>query len=198
MKKIITTVLLATLFASCSLGLSQKWSVKQWDIQGYKVIYMRKLDWAGPHYYQYDVYKNGRFISFAQQDSNDSCKLGFEENRERYLYFNLCAGTAQAYTDTKAPIDVQAFDSMVIKGNNGTILKPTKHQMRKYARMWNRAKPNGFRRLGTPYDYEFTVYSKGIARNFRMLNNYVTEDGNWSYQFKWKAFFEQMRKKATE
>lgn len=78
MKKLITTALLAILLGSCSLGLSEKSPEKGWEIDGYKIIYTRKLGWSGPHYYEYDVYKNGRYISSAAQDREDSCKLRFK------------------------------------------------------------------------------------------------------------------------
>ena len=124
--------------------------------------------------------------------SNDSCLLRFEENRQRYIDFNLCTGTKNVHTDNKILINAADVDSVIIKGNAAT-LRLTKPETKKYIKMWNKAKLNGLNRLGKGYDYEVIVYTKGGVRRLKVLNSYVTEDGSWSYGFKWNTFFEKMQ-----
>lgn len=181
---------------SCgSLKITSEYAGKVWHIDGYSIMYCRKMGWAGPPFYTYDVYRDGRYINYGALQDNDSCLLRFEENRERYVYFNLCNGTKRVYADSKELLSAETIDSVLIKGSTAT-LRLSANEIKKYVKMWNKAEANGFKRLGTGYDYEVLVYANGAARHIWLLNNYVTEDGAWSYSFKWNTFFEKMRQKV--
>ena len=190
MKKIIIITLLIA-FTSCSTSITLPHAKKPVHINEYSITITKRLDWAGPAYYRYNVYKNGKYEGYGTL--NDSCMLRFEENRQRFVYFNLCDATREVYLDTKMPVLEAAVDSVLVKGHDGTVLRLTRREMRKYIRMWNKAAPNGLNRLGKAYDYEVIIYTGVSVRRFKVLNDYITEDGRWSYRFKWNTFFEEKR-----
>lgn len=71
MRKIFFTLLIiGVLFIVCinqcnnwiSLTTSEK--VKEWKIDEYSIVYVRKLGPVGPHYYQFDVYKTKTYFFY--------------------------------------------------------------------------------------------------------------------------------------
>jgi hypothetical protein len=189
MKKAAFTTLLIILLASCgSFKITTEWAGKTWYIGQYSILYSKKTGWAGPPFYTYDVYKGGHYVSHGVLQDTNPCMLRFEENRERCIYFNLCNGTKILYADDKVLLDAATIDSVIVRGNAGT-LRLTPKEIKKYVKMWNKAKANGFKRLGAGYDYQVVLYTKRDTRKMQVLNNYVTEDGNWSYHFEWNIFF---------
>jgi len=195
MKKIIIIILLIALTSCSTTPKTLQYPDKALHIDEYSIVPVKRLDWAGPAYYRYNVYKNRRYEGYATL--SDSCLLRFEENRQRFVDFNICDATGRLYTDSKAPVDVKAVDSVLVSGRNGSALRLTKREILKYTRMWNKAQPNGLYRMGKGYDYELTIYAGGAARQFKVLNDYITEDGSWSYRFKWNTFFEKRREMLT-
>ncbi|MCE3283103.1 MAG: hypothetical protein K0Q66_1840, partial [Chitinophagaceae bacterium] len=48
---------------ACSLpGLVTAEKQREWVIDEYHITYSRKLGPAGPHYFQYDVYKGNKYL----------------------------------------------------------------------------------------------------------------------------------------
>ena len=196
LKTAMITISVIVLLISCgSFKTTSEWAGKTWHIDEYSIMYSKKTGWAGPPFYTYDVYKKGKYVTYGILQDTDSCLLRFEENRKWCIYINLCNGTKKVLTDNKVLLDAEVIDSVLIKGNTAT-LQLTAKEIKKYVHMWNGAKANGFKRLGTGYDYEVVLYTKGETRKMRVLNNYVTEDGDWSYSFKWNTFFEKLRNRV--
>ena len=71
-------------FGSCNIGGMTEWTkLKDWKIDEYIIEYSRKLGPAGPEYYQYDIYKGDKYLSYAAYNiDNDSCKLLFRERND--------------------------------------------------------------------------------------------------------------------
>ena len=166
MKKIIMITLLIA-FTSCSTSITLPHAEKPVHINEYSITVTKRLDWAGPAYYRYNVYKNGKYEGYGTL--NDSCMLRFEENRQRFVYFNLCNATREVYLDTKMPVLEAAVDSVLVKGHDGTVLRLTHREMRKYIKMWDKAAPNGLNRLGKAYDYEVSYMPAAPSVSLRYL-----------------------------
>jgi hypothetical protein len=200
------------------LGLVKADKLKDWRIDQYTIIYSRKLGPAGPPYYQYDIYKGDKYLSYAAYIiDNDSCKLLFRERNDYYVTFNLCNSTKSILTADKTKLETSDIDSITIRPYDSVRLRPrdtyvapfydtiiTKNfdstitkrliesQVETFVRKWNSAKVNGFDRLGKGYHYLVTVYAKDYMRKFRTLNFFITENGLWSYEMKEDNFFDKI------
>src|SRR5262249_49360405 len=110
---IMTTCFLQTY--GQDLGLFKADKLKDWKIDEYTVIYSRKLGPAGPPYYQYDVYKRDKYLSYAAYlMDNDSCKLLFRERNDYYVMFDLCKGSKSILSADKTSINADDVDSITI------------------------------------------------------------------------------------
>lgn len=62
---------------------------RQWKIGDYKVSEYKCLGWAGPHYYQFFLYKGGEKISVSGSKL-DSCTVEFKLSEASSIKFNIC------------------------------------------------------------------------------------------------------------
>jgi hypothetical protein len=220
MRNTLTFLLLLTCLQSFGQigSLVKTDPLKRWQIDEYTVVYSKKLGPAGPQYYEYDIFKNNKYLSYAAYLlEGDSCSLLFRERNSYYVTFNLCNKTKSVLSSDKAELDessidsitIRPYDSIKLKGRNtyeapfyDTIItknfdttitkKLTEKQIRKFVERWNTAKVNGYYRLGKAYDYLVIVYTKNGTRRFRTLNPFITENGAWSYETKSSSFFDEL------
>lgn len=69
-------------FASSDVKFVEKWHVK-----GYRIVLERRLDWAGPSYYRYELHRTRLFglldktigYAYAGTEVDTSCKIKFSE-----------------------------------------------------------------------------------------------------------------------
>jgi hypothetical protein len=200
------------------LGLVKADKLKDWRIDEYTIIYSKKLGPAGPHYYEYDVYKGTKYLSYAAYIiDKDSCQLLFREKNDYYITFNLCSSTKLILTEDKTKLNIGEIDSISIRPYDSVRFRPrdtylapfydtivtknfdsaitkklNENQVKIFVKRWNSAKVNGFDRLGKGYHYLITVYTNNTVRRFRALNFYITENGLWSYKTKEDIFFEKL------
>ena len=131
-----------------SCKLTEVTFVKEWQVDEYNIRLSRYLGPVGPSFCQHKVYKNGHFINVGNLFSEDTCVLHFDENRERYVYLNLCNTTKKVLTDTRVQLNIAAVDSMAIRGNNTIPARRlSRREMKKYTKTWNTAQANGYGRL---------------------------------------------------
>ncbi|HEY6505960.1 MAG TPA: hypothetical protein VIZ28_18425 [Chitinophagaceae bacterium] len=220
MRKLLSFILTILSLQSCGQngGLVKADKIKDWKIDEYTIIYSRKLGPAGPHYYEYDIYKRGKYLSYAAYIvENDSCKLLFRERNDYYVTFNLCNNTKTVLSSDKTKLDVSEIDSIIIRPYSAIRLRPTKSyigpafdtiitkgfdstitkrlsdsQIKKFVTRWNSAKVNGYDRLGKGYHYLLTIYSRNSVRRIKSLNAFVTENELWSYETKDDPFFDKV------
>lgn len=206
------------ILGSCHLGLTKSESLKEWIIEEYKIVYSRKIGPAGPHYFQYDIYKNEKHLSYVTYLlDKDSCLLRFREKNDYYIDFNLCVKTKRVHQPDKKQIKLSTIDSIKIRPYNSIRLVPRKsetapfydslvvedfdstfmkrlnrNQIEALVNKWNKSEPHGLKNIGTNYHYLLTIYSKGYSRRIKTLNRYMTENGNWSYEAKSDSFFDSL------
>ena len=97
MRNLLPVLLMLFTLQSCGQGWSlvKTDKIKAWRIDDYTIIYSRKHGPAGPHYYQYDIYKRNKYLSYAAYIlEDDSCKLLFRERNDYYVTFDLCNHSA--------------------------------------------------------------------------------------------------------
>ncbi len=218
MRNLLPILLALFSLQSCGQGdgLVKADKLKNWEIDDYTIIYSRKLGPAGPPYYEYDIYKGDKYLSYAAYIvDNDSCKLLFRERNEYYVTFNLCNKTKTVLSADKIKLDLNdidsvtirpynairlrsrssyvgpAFDTIITKNFDSTVTKRlTNNQVKTFVKRWNTATVNGYERLGKGYHYLVTVYSKNSTRRIKTLNAFVTENELWSYETKENTFFD--------
>jgi len=218
--KTVFTILLTIFFLQShgQFGLVKADRLKEWEIDEYFITYSRKLGPAGPEYYEYDIYKNNKYLSYAAYlvDSSN-CKLLFRERNDHYVTFDLCSKTKIILSAKKNELELTEIDSITIRPYNSIRIKPragytapffdtvitknfdstitkklTAAQAREFIKRWNNSKVNGFQRLGKGYDYLIAVYTKGTARHFITLNYFITENELWSFKTKEDKFFDKL------
>jgi hypothetical protein len=219
MRYILTLIILVSFLESCGQhGLVKADKIKDWKIDEYTIVYSQKLGPAGPPYYEYDIYKGDKYLSYAAYIiNNDSCKLLFRERNDYYVTFNLCSKTKTILSADKTKLDMDDvdsitirpydsikvegrdtytapfFDTIITKNFDSTITKKLERDnVKAFCKRWNSAKVNGYDRLGKSYDYLVTVYTKNGVRRFRTLNFFITENGLWSYETKEDTFFDKL------
>lgn len=188
--KILTVSFYFTCLTSCLLnfGLTESVTLKEWNIEEYGITYSRKLGPVGSHYYQYDVFKNKKHLSYAASlIDNDSCLLRFREKNDFYVDFNLCQQTKKILQPDKEKLDLNTIDSITIRPYDSIQLVPsgrpypepyydtfitknfdstntkklTEKEIKIFVKKWNTSKVNGINRLGKSYGYLLTIYSIG-------------------------------------
>lgn len=206
---------------SCGIKLSEANILKEWTIDKYRITYSRKIGPTGPHYFQYEVYKNDKYLSCAAYlIDSDSCLLRFREENDYYVDFNLCDFTKKLLRPDKQKIDSKAIDSItirlydsmrlvpsgksypaayydtvVIKNFDPTLTKKlNEKEIKVFINKWNHSKTNGLDRLGGSYHYLLIVYSGSSKREIKTLNNYLTENESWSYETAEDDFFDKLWK----
>lgn len=216
--KILTVIFSFTCLTSCFLnfGLTESVTLEEWNIEEYRITYSRKLGPVGSHYYQYDVFKKKKHLSYAASlIDNDSCLLRFREKNDFYVDFNLCQQTNNILRPNKEKLDLKTIDSITIRPYDSIRLVPSgkpypepyydtlitknfdstytkklnEKEIKRFVKKWNTSKVNGLNRLGKSYGYLLTIYSKGSVRKIKVLNHYLTENENWSYESKEDDFF---------
>ena len=220
MRRLLSFILIIFGLQSCGQGggMVKAEKLKDWKIDQYTIIYSRKLGPAGPHYYEYDIYKGDKYLSYAAYIvENDSCKLLFRERNDYYVTFNLCNNTKTVLSSDKTKLDESEIDSITIRPYSAIRLRPTKSytgpafdtiitkdfdstitirlnnsQIKRFVTRWNSAKVNGYNRLGKSYDYLLTIYSRKSARRIKSINAFVTENELWSYETKDDTFFDKV------
>lgn len=219
-------ILLALLVgvASCAPKLTTSSLIKEWTIDEYSITYSSKIGPAGSDFYQYDVYKKGRHLSYAVSPiGSDSCMIRFREKNDFYVDFNLCKHTKKVLTPDKVEFSLNSIDSITIRPYDSLRLIPsgksypdpfydtvvtknfdpaqskqlTTKEIQIFIKKWNRSKTNGFDHLGKTYDYLITVYSKGSVRKIKTLGNYLTENEHWSYETREDHFFDELWNNTT-
>jgi hypothetical protein len=190
--------------------------LKDWKINEYTIMYSQKTVPSGPPYYEYDIYKGSKYLSYAAYKmNNDSCKLLFRERNDYYILFDLCNSEKSIVTAERTKLKLSSIDSITIrpydsvriksretyiapfydtiitKNFDSTITKRlTDSQIKTLVKRWNSSKVNGFDRLGKGYDYLITVHKNGSVRRLRTLNFFITENGLWSYRTREDTFFD--------
>ncbi len=219
--KILTVIFFFTCLTSCFLisRLTTSVSLKEWNIDEYRITYSRKLGPVGSHYYQYDIFKKKKYLSYAASlVDNDSCLLRFREKNDFYVDFNLCQHTKNILRPDKEKLDFKTIDSITIRPYDSIRLVPSRKpypepyydtlitknfdstytkklnekEIKRFVKKWNTSKVNGFNRLGKSYGYLLTIYSKGSVRKIKVLNHYLIENENWSYESKEDDFFSEL------
>jgi len=182
---ITITLALATL-ASCGRRITAQQYANSTHIDEYNIYYSKKTGWAGPPSYQYDIYKNKRFVSFGISSGSDTCQLRLKESNVLFIDFNLCDATKKVHADSKKPIDHFEVDSILISPVENLLkrMKFSERQAKYFIKCWNKASPIGYKRLGKGRDFSITVYTKDALRTFLTLNNFISEDGDWEYKLK--------------
>jgi hypothetical protein len=119
MQKLIFITLFEFLSVSVSaqlFSLVKSTTLTQYDIDNYQIVYSQKKGPAGPAYFEYDVYKNRKYLSYAAYVlTKDSCKLMFKERSNYYILFDLCKNTKEVFTATKAAFSLSEIDSVTIQ-----------------------------------------------------------------------------------
>jgi hypothetical protein len=223
--KILVSILCITWATACSLpGLVTAEKQREWVIDEYHITYSRKLGPAGPHYFQYDVYKGKKYLSYAAYlETNDSCQLLFRESDDYYIRFNLCNGSRTVLAPARVKLEKDdvdsitirpysalrlrstgkyypepAYDAVITEGFDSTVTKKlSPSDLRKFITRFNKAGVNGYDRLGKTYHYLLTIYSGKVVRRVMTLNGYVTEDGLWSFETKDDVFFDKLWQKGN-
>ncbi|MDX1651906.1 MAG: hypothetical protein R3277_05405 [Brumimicrobium sp.] len=221
-EKILVLLFLFAGVVSCGVNFSKTDGIKEWSIDEYKILYSRYIGPVGPHYYQYDVYKNGRYLSYTYSIlDNDSCLLQFEKEADYYIHFNLCKQTKKILEPNKTELVMKNIDSITIRPYDSIDLvvgankftrpyydtlvrqnfdpsateKLNPQEIKMFVRKWNKSEAEAYNRLGKSYDYLLTVYTKDTVRRIKTLNHFLTEDGKWSYRTKEDNFFDELWKK---
>lgn len=216
---ILTIVFFLTCLTSCNISLTNSVTLKEWIIDEYKITYSSKIGPVGPHFYQYDVYKRNKYLSYAANlIDNDSCLLRFCEENDYYVDFNLCERTKKILRPDKEKLDLKTIDSITIRPYDSIQLVPSgkpypapyydtiitknfdltytkklnEKEIKIFVKKWNNSKANGFNRLGKTYHFLLTVYSGRSIRKIKTLNYYLTENENWSYESKGNDFFNEI------
>jgi hypothetical protein len=214
-------LLFLTSLTACNIGLTKANIIKEWNIDKYKITYSEKTGPVGGAFYQYDVYKNEKHLSYnTSQINNDSCLLRFREENDYYVVFNLCSLKRTILKPDKIMLEFKAIDSITIRPYNSITLTPSgnkypkpyydtiidkdfdstftkklnKKEMKLVINKWNRSNTNGFERLGKTYHYLLTIYSNGTERKIKTLNHYLIENKYWSYKTKENNFFTDLWK----
>lgn len=206
---------------SCLLnnGLTESKTLEEWNIGEYRITHSKKLGPVGSHFYQYDVFKNKKHLSYAASlVDNDSCILRFREKNDYYVDFNLCQKTKKILRPDKENLNLKSIDSISIRPYDSIRLIPSGRQypepyydslitknfdstdtkklnekeIKIFVEKWNSSKVNGLNRIGKHYEYLLTIYSKGSVREIKVLNNYLTENEEWSYESKDNYFFKEL------
>src|SRR5262249_9016727 len=153
-----------------------------WNIDEYTVIYSNKKGPFGPSYNEYDVYKKGKYLSYAAYIMNgDSCNLLFRERNDYFLVFDLCNKKKKILSEKKRKLSVKEIDSISIRpydsiritahvGYAGLIYdtivshhfdssitrKLGRSATRNFCARWDHALSHGYNRLGKGYYYLVT------------------------------------------
>ncbi len=61
---------------------------KSWIIEEYKIQELKCIGYAGPPFYQYDIYKNGEILERGL--NKGSCIIKFKIDSFNFLKFNIC------------------------------------------------------------------------------------------------------------
>ena len=215
-----TLILILLFCASCGQGsLTETTNLKEYTIDDYRIVFAKKLGPAGPSFYQYDIYKKGKYLSYTSYFlNNDSCQLLFAEQNDYYLIFNLCNKSKTVLKADKRDLDIKQIDSITIRPYDSIRIKPrdtytapffdtiitknfdptitktlTPTQVKNFIQRWNKSNVIGYEPRDTiNFDYLLTVYQKGVTREFKTLNLYIYEDGKWSYKSKDDNFFDKI------
>jgi hypothetical protein len=81
----------------------EKRKVQEWNVDGYRIVLTKRLDWAGPPYYRYDLSRTRVFglitktlaYSYPGTELTDSCTIHFKEDfdyGESLFEFDKCSG----------------------------------------------------------------------------------------------------------
>lgn len=205
-------------FDHSPVELDRSKSIKYWDIGSYTITYSRKIGPCGPPFYQYQVFENEKYLSYAVSSiENDSCILKFRKRNDYYVLFNLCDETYEIAEPNKVLLNLSLIDSIIVRPYSATRLVPTKtyvapfydtvvnenfdstvvkklsrKQEKEVVRLWNKASTNGHDRLGRNYHYLLLVYENNSVRRIRTLNCYFIENGQWSYKSNNLTYFDEL------
>jgi len=199
--------------------MTETTSLKEYTIDEYRIVYAKKIGPAGPPFYQYDVYKKGKYLSYTSYSLNDdSCQLLFAERVDYYIIFNLCNKSKSILNPEKRDLDLIEIDSITIRPYDSIRIKPrntytapffdtiitknfdptitktlTPTQMKNFIQRWNKSSLTGYEPRDTiNFDYLLTVFEKGVTRQFKTLNMYIYEGDKWSYKSKDDNYFDEV------
>jgi hypothetical protein len=213
-------ILILFILASCGqVSMTETTSLKEYTIDEYRIVYAKKIGPAGPPFYQYDVYKKGKYLSYTSYFLNgDSCQLLFGEQVDHYLIFNLCNKSKTILKPDKKDLDFDEIDSITIRPYDSIRITPrdtyaapfydtiitknfdptitktlTPAQIKDFIQRWNKSSVTGYEPRDTiNFDYLLTVFEKESKRKFKTLNLYIYEDGKWSYKSKDDNYFDKV------
>jgi hypothetical protein len=162
---------------------SSSWTIGQYEIQEYKC-----LGWAGPHYYQLHLYKDGKEIA-ENGYKLDSCSIRFNPTNDLYLCLNICNNKVSELRPRKKEIDLQKVDSIIMMSgiDSHKTKKMTKQNAERFIKDWNKSVVSDYREgnidsLFYPnYQYKIIVFEKGDKKQFTAFNFLVGDDSNWIY-----------------
>lgn len=192
--------------------------MKEQKIEKYKLTLTKRLGFAGPPYYRYELYKGLRHIASAYPPTNDTCFVQFSERNDYYINFNLCSKTKTILTPDKVNLDFKDIDSITIRPYDSIRLKArgvyeapfydtivtknfdqtktrrlTAEQVKIFVSKWNNSKATGYEPRDKIYfHYLISVYTKKTKRQFKTLNYYIYESGKWSYETSKDNFFDDL------
>jgi hypothetical protein len=106
-------------------------------------------------------------------------KANYDRNKTRIEIDLIDSITIRPYDSIKVEgrnsFVAPFFDMIIMKNLDSTITrKLDMDEIKTFCKRWNRAKVNGYDRLGKSYDLLVTVYVENGVRRFRTLNFFIT------------------------
>jgi hypothetical protein len=187
---------------------------EEWNIDEYKIIRNEYSHHKSSLKYECFIYKNDKEIGdfdpydnpYDPNKSSDSCHLIYGERSNYYINFNLCNKSKSILKDDKSFLDSHEIDSITLRQFDSVIIRPMSYiiytnfdstkskrfnnkQIETFVTNWNNSTTLGYNLIGTSFEWLVVVYTKGEKREFKVIDNDITENGKWSYQVKDKDFF---------
>ncbi|MGV3611474.1 MAG: hypothetical protein ACO1N0_11020 [Fluviicola sp.] len=208
--------------ASCIFfsDLTHSDRIKEWNIDNYTITYSKKNGPAGGAFYQYDIYKGKKHLSYAASLLNkDSCLLRFREKNDYYVDFNLCSKTKTILRPDKQKLDWKAIDSITIRPTDSIQLIPTgkphpgpyfdtirnknfdptyalklnDKELKAFVKKWNNSKADGINeRNKKSYQFQLTIYTGKSIRVINTSNYFLIDESVWSYESEEDDFFNKL------
>jgi hypothetical protein len=185
--KFLIYILISFVTLSCNRKLDKTNAIKYWEIEDYQIAYFSKIGPVGPHYYEYDVFKNEYFVSTANIQNNDSCRLRMRETNGHYVSFDLCSLTKKDIYPKKVELSIEKIDSVIIFSKKESKKKKLNNkQLELFNVDWKKSKVSDLRDYKTfdsiffpDYKYKLRVFRKKEVLNFIASSHMIADESKW-------------------
>lgn len=163
--------------------------VDEFYIENYKIEKLRCLGYAGPHWYPFNLYKDGKEMEVTSIKF-DSCRVEFVAHGSKDHYtFDKCQQSVEIQKPKKDIISLNQIDSAFMKNLSiNDEIKLNKKQIEYFTNKWNTSKVDGYSTDSLLYydppDYSIQIFTQTDTLNF-ITGRFVIKNINdsWTYNF---------------